>query len=87
MGRPVIPVEYCNTLGTAGDIVLCDLSQYLTVDKGAMETASSIHVRFIYDEMTFRFVMRFAGQSAWNAPLTPFKGTNTQSPFITLQSR
>src|SRR5574338_109233 len=26
-GRPVIPVEYCQTLGTKGDIVLADLSQ------------------------------------------------------------
>src|SRR3990167_8807947 len=27
-GRPVIPVEYCSALGTVGDIILADLSEY-----------------------------------------------------------
>lgn len=87
MGRPVIPVEYCATLGTAGDVLLVDLSQYVTIDKGNIEGASSIHVRFLYDEMTFRFVYRVDGQPTWHATLTPFKGSNTLSPFIALQTR
>jgi HK97 family phage major capsid protein len=87
MGRPVIPVEYAATLGTAGDIMLVDLSQYLAIDKGPMESASSIHVRFIYDETCFRFVYRFNGQPIWSVPMTPYKGTKTQSPFIALQTR
>lgn len=87
MGRPVLPVEYCATLGTAGDIILCDLSQYLMIDKGGVEQASSMHVRFINDEMTFRFIFRVDGQPAWNQPVTPFKGSNTQSPFISLAAR
>ncbi|RUU47413.1 phage major capsid protein [Mesorhizobium sp. M6A.T.Ca.TU.002.02.2.1] len=87
MGRPVIPVEYAATLGTAGDIVLADLSQYLAIDKGPAQVASSIHVRFIYDETAFRFVYRFNGQPIWAAPMTPFKGSATQSPFIALQTR
>ncbi|WP_132254728.1 phage major capsid protein [Methylobacterium segetis] len=87
MGRPVIPCEYCATLGTAGDIVLADLSQYLAIEKGPMQEASSIHVRFIYDETVFRFVYRFNGQPIWQQPMTPFRGTNTQSPFVTLATR
>ncbi|HYH39907.1 MAG TPA: phage major capsid protein [Azospirillum sp.] len=87
MGRPVIPVEYCATLGTAGDIQLVDLSQYLTIDKDGIQQASSMHVRFIYDEMTFRFIYRVDGQPAWNKPVTPKNGTNTQSPFIVLGTR
>ena len=86
-GRPVIPVEYCQTLGTAGDIILGDFSQYLMIDKGGLESASSIHVRFIYDETAFRFVYRVDGQPAWNAALTPYKGTNTLSPFVVLAAR
>jgi HK97 family phage major capsid protein len=87
MGRPVIPVEYAATLGTAGDIALVDLSQYLLIDKGPTEFASSIHVRFIYDETAFRFVYRANGQPIWQVPMTPYKGTATQSPFIVLQTR
>lgn len=87
MGRPVIPVEYAATLGTAGDITLADLTQYLAIDKGAIKKDTSIHVRFIYDETCFRFVYRFNGQPIWQVPLTPYRGTTTVSPFVTLQTR
>ena len=87
MGRPVIPVEYAATLGTAGDIQLVDLTQYLAIDKGPIQKASSIHVRFIYDETCFRFVYRFNGMPVWQQPMTPYRGLTTQSPFVTLGSR
>jgi len=87
MGLPVIPAEHCSTLGTPGDIILADMSQYVMSDKGAPEAASSIHVRFLNDETTFRFVYRVDGQPTWKKPLTPKNGTNTQSPFISLATR
>ena len=87
LGRPVIPTEYNATLGTAGDIILADLSQYLMIDKGGVSQASSMHVRFINDEMTFRFILRVDGQPAWNKPVAPKNGTATQSPFISLATR
>ena len=86
-GRPVVPIEQCATVGTVGDIILADMSQYLVIEKGGVQADNSIHVRFLYDENTFRFMMRVNGQPMWNAALTPFKGTNTQSPFITLATR
>jgi len=86
-GRPVIPIEQCQTLGTKGDIYLADFSQYIVAEKGGMQAASSIHVKFTYDETCFRFVYRVDGRPWWAAALTPFKGTNTQSPFITLAGR
>ena len=87
LGRPVIPVEYSQTLGTKGDIIFGDFSQYLGIDKGGIKNDFSIHVRFLYDESVFRFVYRFDGQPTWNSALTPYKGTNTQSPFIALNER
>jgi HK97 family phage major capsid protein len=86
-GRPVIPTEYNPTLGTEGDIVLADLNQYLMIDKGGIQADSSVHVRFIYNERTFRFIYRCDGQPMWNSALTPAKGTNTLSPYVTLQTR
>ena len=85
-GRPVIPVEQCATLGDVGDIVLADFSQYLLADK-PLETALSMHVRFLYDEQTFRIVYRVDGQPMWSSALTPAKGTATLSPFVTLAER
>lgn len=87
MGRPVIPIEQCQTLGTVGDIVLADLGEYLMIDKGGVRADSSIHVRFIYDEMTYRFTYRCDGQPWWSAALTPKNGSNTQSPFVALATR
>lgn len=87
MGRPVLPVEHCATLGTAGDIMLVDLSQYMMIDKGGINQASSIHVRFVNHETAFRFTYRVDGQPIWNSALTPFKGTNTLSPFVRLATR
>lgn len=87
LGKPVIPVEHCATLGTPGDIILADLSQYVMSDKGAPQAASSIHVRFLNDETTFRFIYRVDGQPTWKKALTPKNGTNTQAPFIALATR
>lgn len=86
-GRPVVPIEYASTLGTPGDIALLDLSQYVVAEKGGVQAASSMHVQFLTDQMAFRMIYRVDGQSQWNAPLTPFKGANTKSPFITLAQR
>jgi HK97 family phage major capsid protein len=87
LGRPVVPVEYCSTLGTVGDIALVDLSQYHTISKGGVQAAQSMHVRFINNEQTFRWVTRINGQPKWRTALTPANGTNTQSPFVTLATR
>lgn len=86
MGRPVVPIEQCQALGTLGDILFCDLSQMLFCDKGPMEMASSIHVKFTYDESCFRFVYRCDAQPAWASALTPYTGgaTATVGPFIAL---
>ncbi len=86
-GRPVIPIEQAAALGDVGDIVLADLSQYLLIDKGGINAAQSIHVRFLYDEACFRFVYRVDGQPIWNKPLTPFKGSSSQSPFVAIAAR
>jgi len=87
-GRPVIAIEQCQTLGTVGDIVLADLQNgYILAEKGGMKSDMSIHVRFQYDEQVFRFVMRVDGQPVRSTPLTPYKGSATQSHFIALATR
>jgi len=87
LGRPIVSVEQCATVGDEGDIVFADFSQYKLIDKGGIETASSIHVMFVYDESVFRWVLRVNGQPMWASSLTPAQGTNTVSPFVTLAAR
>jgi HK97 family phage major capsid protein len=89
-GRPVIAIEQAATLGTQGDIILADLANgYILAEKGGIKSDMSIHVRFVYDESVFRFVMRVDGQPVRASALTPYKGgaSYTQSHFVTLDTR
>jgi HK97 family phage major capsid protein len=87
-GAPVVEIEQCETLGTVGDIILADWSQYVCADKGDIQEAMSIHVDFIYDQELYRFISYFDGQPRWSSALTPYKGnSNTVSPFVVLASR
>lgn len=86
-GRPVIEVEYAQTLGTAGDILLWSPSSYQLIDKASgIQSAASIHVAFTTAEQAFRFIYRVDGEPLWNSALTPFKGSNTQSPMVALSA-
>jgi len=86
--KPLIPVEQCATLGDVGDIILADFSTgYILAEKGGVKSDMSIHVRFIYDESVFRFVLRVDGQPVLSAPITPYKGSATQSHFVALAAR
>jgi len=90
MGRPVIPIEQCQSVGTVGDIILADFRNgYIWATKGGLQTDMSIHVRFVYDESVFRFVARVDGQPVRASALTPYKGGSswTQSHFVALATR
>lgn len=90
MGLPAIAIEQAATLGDQGDIILANFQNgYVLAEKGGIQADMSIHVRFVYDESCFRFVMRVDGQPIRAAALTPYKGgaTATQSHFITLAER
>lgn len=87
LGRPVIETEYNSALGTPGDILLADMSQYTLIDKGGVNAATSMHVAFLTDEMVFRVTYRVDGKPMWKDPITPFKGSNTRSPFVAIAQR
>ena len=87
MGAPVMETEWNSTLGTVGDIILVDLSQFVTINQGGVESMSSMHVYFLSDQQAFRSTFRADG-ACWQADaLTPANGSNTQSPIITLATR
>ena len=86
-GRPVVETEFNATLGTVGDILLADMSDYLMWQKGGVQSASSIHVQFLTDQTVFRFIYRVDGQPATHSALTPYKGSNTVSPYVALATR
>lgn len=83
-GRPVVYNEFSPSLGTLGDIMLVDMTDYLVWEKGGIEAASSIHVQFLTDQTAFRFIYRVDGQPATYSALTPYQGSTTTSPYVAL---
>lgn len=84
-GRPIRVLEQCSQLGTVGDICFFDMSEYLIIEKGGVQAASSIHVRFVYDETAFRWVLRNNGTPTWSRSIYPNQGKDEISPWIVLQ--
>ena len=87
MGRPIYYTDHMDTIGNLGDIACVNLSEYLEGEYEPMQMAESMHVRFVEHETAFKFWTRNDGRSWWNSALTPKKGTNDRSPFVTLQAR
>lgn len=88
-GRPVIEIEQASALGDVGDIAFLDLTQYKIITKGGIQADDSIHVRFLNNERTFRWIARVNGAPKLKSAITPYKGASgaTLSPFVTLQAR
>ena len=84
-GRPVIETEYNPELGTVGDLLLASPSQYALITKGGIQAASSIHIKFDYDETAFRFVFRCDGSPIWASSVEAYSSSDTTiSPFVAL---
>ena len=86
LGRPIFYTEYMNTVGDLGDIGCYNFSQFLEGTYQPMQSASSMHVRFVTHEQSFKFWTRNAGKPWWSSALTPKNGA-TLSPFVTLATR
>lgn len=89
LGRPVRFSEHCETVGDKGDIHFTNLRDgyYTIVSASGVQFASSIHLYFDYGLQAFRWTFRMNGQPFLSAPITPAKGSNTRSHFVTLDAR
>lgn len=86
-GRPIIPTQACQTLGTVGDIIFWAPQEYLTVTKGGIRSDVSIHLWFDYDTTAYRFIYRLAGQPWLSTTITPLNGSTTMSSIVSLATR
>lgn len=85
-GRPAVETEHCKALGTEGDLILWSPSSYGAIVKSTgIAQAVSMHLRFDYDEMAFRWTFRMDGRPYWDQVMTPVNGS-TRAPIVTLSS-
>lgn len=87
LGRPVHYNEFASKVGDVGDLILANFSQYLDGIYQPMQSAESVHVRFLNHERAFKCWLRNAGAPWWKTPLTPAKSAETLSPFVVLADR
>lgn len=87
-GRPVIPIQSCPAVGTAGDIIFAAMNQYAALQKpGGLRSDSSIHLWFDQGVTAFRFTFRLGGQPWWSSAISAKSGSTTYGPFVTLAAR
>lgn len=85
-GRLIFFTEFAKTLGTIGDLVLINLSEYIEGQYQGMQQAESVHVRFVNHERALKFWVRNCGMPWWRSALTPKNG-DTLSPIVALATR
>ncbi len=90
LGRPIIISEHCAAMGTTGDVILADWSQYLIghrsmiVSSSTEASYSSNTYGFLQGQTCWKLTLRMDGQPIVSAPYTPKRGGSTVSPFVTL---
>jgi HK97 family phage major capsid protein len=88
LGRPVVPLENCQTVGDQGDIQFVNPKGYYAAKKGlAPEYAESMHLFFDYGLKAFRWTFRLGGQPYLSAAISPAKGSSTRAHVVVLDAR
>ena len=88
-GCPVIPTQACETLGDKGDIFFADLSQYLLLLKTGTNPRVDVSMHLWFDQSltAFKFTLRVGGMPWWSTTVAARDGSNTYSPYVTLEAR
>jgi HK97 family phage major capsid protein len=82
-----IPIKFTgrtNTLGTKGDLQLCDFSYYLIKDGSGPYIAASEHVLFRNNKTVIKCFWNVDGKPWVKAPLKLEDGVTTVSPYVIL---
>lgn len=83
-GIPIYFTEKCPVLGTAGDVMLLDMTKYLCGDRMNVQIEASPFPYFTTYQMVWRAVWRGDGQPWFDSAITLADGTTTVSPHIIL---
>jgi len=87
-GRPMLLTEACQTVGTPGDVILCDPLAILTATRpGEVREDLSLHCMWDLDVALFRFTMRLGALPWWASTVTQLHGSGTVSSAVVLEAR
>ncbi len=74
LGKELLFTEKCPALGSLGQLMLVDLSQYCIGLRKEVSLDKSIHPGWTTDEASYRAILRADGQGMWNKAITPKAG-------------
>jgi len=86
LGKEIIFTEKCPALGSKGDLILADLSQYAIGMRKEIALDRSNVPGWMEDMTDYRVIVRVDGQGTWDKPVTPKNGT-TLSWAVALEAR
>ncbi len=84
-GLPIFFTEKMPTLGTKGDVMLCDLSMYVIGNRMDLQIDVSPHVNFRTNQMAWRVIARCDGKPWLNNVITDANGW-VSSPLVCLNT-
>lgn len=85
-GKQIIFTEKCKNLGTEGDIILVDLSDYrVCMWRSGLAMLTTDAYRWNYNEISLKAIVGIDGNSKWKTAITPENG-NSQSHIVTLSA-
>jgi HK97 family phage major capsid protein len=87
LGIPIYFSEKCQELGTEGDLCLADFSKYYIALKNEVVLDRDVSTGFTTAQIAFRAIARVDGAPMWSAAMTPRRGSDSLSWFITLADR
>lgn len=87
LNKPVLFEDSCAAVGSLGDILLIDPTQYILLTKGTARQDWSVHVEFLTAQNCFRMIFRCNGAPKAKTPLTIRNSTKTRSPYVALAAR
>ncbi len=83
-GRPVYLTEKTPALGSEGDVILTDLSQYCIAMRKEITLDKSSGPGFYSDSMAYRAGIRMNGMPLWESAITPANGSDDLSWCVVL---
>jgi len=83
-GSPLVISDEAAALGSAGDLILANLSMYGWATKKEVLFESTASYRWAEDMFSYRAIYRMDGHSLISQPLTAAHGSNTVSAFVVL---
>jgi HK97 family phage major capsid protein len=84
--KPVVFTEKLPALGTKGDIVFADLSQYFIGERSQVQIKTTDLLHFNTDQLDVRGILRHDGMGSWAEAVTPKNG-DSLSWCVTLEAR